>query len=283
MPTHEALTLIHNLSTQKVWDYLLDFQIDLNFEEEKNFIIFHLHQLQDLSVLEIGSGNGRYLYEVSQALPGSKCTGMDFDPHFVNLSEERYPSLFFTQGNAEERNEQLIGKFDVVIFRLVLQHLEHPYEALKHAYHYLKPQGRIFIIDASDTHRLCYPPLETMKKGVKELNLFKAKKGQGDRKITLRILQDLTADQGPLKNLYKVVASSVDENDQWTYASRAIYRSDKDKEIYFHQILLFLVLLKKVWQLPVNIKEAYQELILFLKREDSYFSPGFHWLCLAKK
>lgn len=48
-------------------------------------------------------------------------------------------------------------KFDLVLTRLVVQHLSSVEDFLKQAHHLLKPGGTLIIIDANDPARLFYP------------------------------------------------------------------------------------------------------------------------------
>lgn len=91
-------------------------------------------------VLDIGCGTGaisKFLMDTR----GVQLQGIEPDPQRVALARERGVNV--TQGFFDEKTIESLGKFDVVVFADVLEHLPDPSAALRLACNVLKPDGAV--------------------------------------------------------------------------------------------------------------------------------------------
>jgi len=126
----------------------LDAQVDLFWHAEKPLLI--RHGLADgMAVLDCGCGPGRLLELFANEFEQLQLTGLEIDPILVDSCRKRFANtdheVEVHQGSAE--NPGLEGsRFDLIIMRLVLEHVPDPVAALKSLSGLLKPAGRIVII-----------------------------------------------------------------------------------------------------------------------------------------
>jgi ubiquinone/menaquinone biosynthesis C-methylase UbiE len=97
----------------------------------------------DVSVLDIGCGEGFISAEINRHFPDMKITAIDFDAEAVKKAQNLHGSgggggnIVFQRGdiyNLEFQN----NSFDIVLCLEVLEHLEHPEDALKEIYRVCK-------------------------------------------------------------------------------------------------------------------------------------------------
>ena len=63
----------------------------------------------------------------------------------------------------------------------------------------------------------------------------------------------------------------------------AVYQSKDDRELYFTNTLLFLDIVKKGWDIPIDLSNAYDELHVYLDDEMAWVQAGTHILVARKK
>lgn len=137
----------------------LEAQVDLFWAQE-----MELYRLLELSpgskVLDCGCGTGYLLKKLDREFPGLQCTAVDFDPQFIEAAHKNLcevPLCTIIEGsvtNLDFPDES----FDVVLCRLVLEHLTNPLLGLKEILRVLKPSGRAVIIDNDfDLHERTWP------------------------------------------------------------------------------------------------------------------------------
>jgi SAM-dependent methyltransferase len=98
-----------------------------------------------LTILEVGAGDGYFSEGIRREIPESEITLIDIVPELAWYYENQFPCKTkigeFTS-HLFSNNE----KFDLVIFRDLLEHVRDPFAFLKHAKDVLKPTGKIFFI-----------------------------------------------------------------------------------------------------------------------------------------
>ncbi|MDP1834298.1 MAG: methyltransferase domain-containing protein [Chlamydiales bacterium] len=279
-----SIERLENATTEELWDAFLAGQADLFFDMEMNWMANEAYWQQAQNILEIGSGNGSYLFGLATHFADKSFQGIEKLASSVaqayKLPEK--DNLLFHQGDAEVFDERFTDTADLVLFRLTLQHLEKPFLALENAWQYLSENGYVIIIDSCDSAKQGSHPITQIDDALDRVADLQSKNDEKrSRKVTLSILQQLNSESS-LSNLYDVVFSNVDE--QGNSVHESIRLDDQLKRTqYFNHGLLFLSLIHRVYELPVDLDKAYDELMAFANDEEAWTIPGFHFLVLRKK
>ena len=114
----------------------------------KNFkkivdIILSLNVNQDLKILEIGSGNGFFIKECKKL--NVDITGSEADEEQYNLLTKKFSNIIKITLPIKDLNNELLNKFDVVVFNDVFEHLENLDLILIQLKSILKTNGQIII------------------------------------------------------------------------------------------------------------------------------------------
>jgi len=277
-----CLELIAQASTEEMWGVFLIMQTDLFFPNELPLIERGAWWQRSQRILDLGSGNGAYLHKLAERFPEKSFLGIDKLPDPVEKAVQRYAqnNLSFQVGDAEIFQEDLEGLFDLVLFRLTLQHLRDPLAALKNAARYLAPGGHILIIDSCDEARSSNHPIPSVDKALQWVADLQQKAGKGNRKITLELMQALENHTSPLSHLYAIAYSNLDSQGQ---GGKDKIWFGKTTPLFCNQGLLFLQLLHRVFGAPVDFQAALEEFHEYFDDKEAKSSPGTHCLVLCKK
>jgi ubiquinone/menaquinone biosynthesis C-methylase UbiE len=285
-PKEQLLNRLASTDLDNLWIQFLKVQSDIFFDKEFAPIFDQTWWHRARDVLEIGSGNGDLLVKMHAAFPDKKYVGLDQQSTSVIRAQEHFQSdhLTFVEGDAECFQDAFFDRFDVVIFRLTLQHLKQPKVALEHAYRYLKKGGHVYIVDSHDSSRQSSYPTPILDKAVKDLNEQNRNRGKGNRLISLEIQKGLNIHNSSLSPYFSVQMSSHDDNGldmrdcpQVLISSRDVGASYRD---YY---LLFLEILNKGWSIPIDFEQAYEEASYFVENYDAWLKSGKHLLLLKRK
>jgi SAM-dependent methyltransferase len=94
------------------------------------------------TLLDVGSGLGIFPYRMKEA--GWNCTALDPDPRAAAHSREVVGVQAIT-GNFMLIGPEQLGKFDVITFNKVLEHVEDPVAMLSKAPRHLNPNGCVYV------------------------------------------------------------------------------------------------------------------------------------------
>ena len=114
----------------------------------KNFkkiieIILSLNVNQSLKILEIGSGNGFFIEECKKS--NIDITGSEADEEQYNLLKKKFLNIIKINLPIKDLNNDLLNKFDVVVFNDVFEHLINLDLTLIQLKSMLKTNGQIVI------------------------------------------------------------------------------------------------------------------------------------------
>lgn len=266
-----------------LWNYFLKGQADLYFSQEVDLLAKEQSWATANRILELGSGNGAYLYRVSEAFKEKTYLGVEKQAPFVEQSNAQFgrQGLSFMEGDAELEEKQYEHQFDAVLYRLTLQHLKNPRHSLELAHRYLKPDGCVIILDSYDPAKISSHEIPSFEEASRQHNEKNRATLKGNRRITIEILEELQNPNSSLSRLYELKRTSLDvEGNRLEKGIR--FDSEQDRKRYFNHALLFLGILSKGYDIPVDFEKAYQELQVYLKNEKSWISPGIHFLVLKK-
>lgn len=278
------LDLLDQSSIKALWDQILKLQVQLYFKKELLYLQKHLPQWQYASsVLDVGSGNGFYLNQMSERYPGKKFYGFEKDSEYVRTSSEKYncKNLTFNHGDVYEYQNALENSFDVVILHIVLQHLDNPSIALQNIYNYIKPGGILIIFDILDCFRRSSIKSSYLDKLVDHIN-----GGQFKRKINkyalLDVMREIQNTQSSLSGMFKIINTNIDLKKNMIAGDEFTFKTNGEKEILFLQKLIYFQIWKQQYGLNVNLDKLYEIYKSFLIDEDSYLNDGACMLILEK-
>jgi SAM-dependent methyltransferase len=283
---YDKITCLEKLdkaSDTQLWDVFLKGQAHLFFESESLWLAKNPWWNSATNILDIGSGNGAFLYKLSKDFPIKVFLGIEKLPEFVEKANTQYASdeLVFWEGDAEVYDERLEASADIVLFRLTLQHLGNPIEALKNAAAYLKADGHVVIIDSFDNARKSFPPIPSIDEAMLLVSETQRSRSNGNRRISFEILQGIHSGTTELCNLYEVVFSSIDTQGD-VICDSIRFAGDENRLRYFNHTLLLLTLFQRTYHIPVNLNKAYDELQGYICDENAWSCPGLHFLVLKK-
>eukprot|EP01037_Dinobryon_pediforme_P014945 gene14946-15083_t len=156
------------------------------------------HDLGDARrLLDLGSGEGTYLYCLSQAFPALTAFGIDANPALLERRRQAYPTLNVRLGDItnEDSLARLIVEVtpDIITARYVLQHLEHAArDGLIAAVKRLKGDARFVCIEADDELFQIFPPCPAFDE-LNRINIERQAGLGGDRLIGKRLAETLEA------------------------------------------------------------------------------------------
>jgi SAM-dependent methyltransferase len=267
----------------ELWNAFLTGQANLYFDPEAKWLSQESGWIKAQNILELGSGNGTYLSRLSESFKEKVFLGIEKQAPFVEQSNAQFsrPGLAFIEGDAEILYEQYKNQFDAVLYRLALQHLKNPKISLELAHQYLKNDGYVFIIDAYDPAKISSHTIHSFEEASRLHNERNRAALKGNRRITIEILEELENENSSLSHLYEVVHTSLDVRGH-RLEKGIRFESEQDRRRYFNHALLFLSILKKSYEVPVDLAEAYRELRVYLEDDKSWICPGLHLLVLRK-
>lgn len=278
-----CLEMLQTAELSELWDQFLKIQVALFFDQEAKLIADEQWWKESKNILELGSGNGLYLHKLSSKFGNKKYFGVEKQQPLVEQSIRIFnnPGLEFLEGDAEIEDKKYLGQFDVILFRMTLQHLKAPWLALEHAHKYLKRGGHIIIIDAYDPARSSSHTIPSLEEASLKHNALNQKDANGNRKITIEILNKLNKKEEPLNEQYEIVFTNLDQKGN-LLKNVVIFEGEQYRKLYFNHILLFLNILNKSRKIPVDFSRAYDELTIYLGDQKAWVRPGTHYLILKK-
>jgi ubiquinone/menaquinone biosynthesis C-methylase UbiE len=274
-----CLRMLEEADFSTLYDALLKVQTKIYLPQEAAFLAREPAWQTAQNVLDLGCGNGAYLKEISNRFSDKRFVGMDKDQPFMELAQKLSGDrLQFRQGDAEILYSDLEGKFDVVTMHLLLQHMQHPKLALEAAHKYLKPGGYVIITEAYDSARKDSHLYSAFEETTRLHNEKNKSANKGNRKYTLELLNELTA-QGPMSALFEPVYSSLDAaGNVLEYVVK--WEKQEELRLYYTGILLYMSMIKKAWEMPVDIQKGFDELQSMIEDKSAWSYPGMHHLIL---
>ena len=275
--------VLEKVDLSELWDCYLKGQTDLYFGQEAEWLSQKDSWTKAQKILELGSGNGAYLSRLSETFKEKTFLGVEKQTSFVEQSNAQFgrSGLVFTEGDAEIEYEQYQNQFDAVLYRFTLQHLKNPKLSLELAHQYLKKDGYVFIIDSYDPARVSSHEIHSFEDASRQHNERNRTASKGNRRITIEILEDLQTKNSSLSSLYEIAHTSLDVHGN-RLEKGIRFESKLDRRRYFNHALLFLSILKKGYEVSVDLSKAYGELQVYLEDETAWNSPGMHLFVLKK-
>ena len=144
----------------------LDAQVDLFWPTEVE-LLMRVGLRDGMHILDCGCGPGRFLQQLKRRLPALKCVGLEIDPILIEACRKRMVENSVSDCDIREGTAENPGltpeSFDLVILRLVLEHVPDPLAALRGLLPLLRFGGRIVVISNDfEFHLRTFPPVQEL-------------------------------------------------------------------------------------------------------------------------
>jgi SAM-dependent methyltransferase len=256
------------MDLQTLWNRQLDYQVRLSGEKEAEY----LRQLPAFQkarrVLEVGAGNGAFLTYLASGSLTREFHGIDLSSEMVQTARRRAQKLdnvTFAKGDIFAADPDEMGKFDLVVARLVVQHLSDLDRFLKMVSQMLNANGTLVIAEADDDGITLEPHVEKVES---ILAIARRKQPKGGPKRALRLLRKIAPDHG------------FEIESQDTVKSVA---SGPEKATVVKMWENLSLLLTKVYNVTSDRKEVHKALKRWQSLPDAKGSFTFQYLTLKKK
>lgn len=153
--------MTQDTSVVALWDAILRCQVDVTFPQELAVYYASEKWQRARSVIDIGTGNGYYLTKLASYFPDKTYYGVDRAQEFIQIAQRDLDRRAITFESCELFDVK--GCYDVVIMRLVLQHVQDIDAALDKVTTITNPEGSAFLIDAYDAARLFRPDVPRLR------------------------------------------------------------------------------------------------------------------------
>lgn len=174
-------------------------------------------QLENVSILDAGCGNGEFLKKIADLYPSAFCVGFDISGEQIEMAnQEKNHAIEWKVCDVyhtEELKETHPKLFDIVHSRFVLTHLQDPEKAVDALLKMVKPGGVLILEDRSEKARLIGKP-EASKAidALWTMSRLQAQMQQSTWDTAERIEKHLATKKGTYKkNIRDVVASGPDQ------------------------------------------------------------------------
>ena len=210
-PNFDRLFETRRDSVLVIWDQMQRLQTDFCIAQELSFYHTSPQWNSARTVLDIGTGNGYYLGKIAARFPDKVYHGADSSAELITIAEREAAreNVSFSRRSLFEITET----YDLVLMRLLLQHVDDVQAVLEHVARLTNPGGSAFIIDAHDPWRYFHPDLPEFKKFFTAYAENERKEGR-DRRVARRIEQALAASAAwrPGRALQLLIPSTIPGN-----------------------------------------------------------------------
>ncbi len=140
------------------WQLLLEHQVAEYWPYELEFLLASETWRNASRVLDVGCGNGHYLTRLISHFPEKNYAGIDISSEHISAAQSnpRLSGVAFTQ--ADLSAFQPAEKHDVVLLRLVVQHLDGLQAALQSVRNLVHQDSAVFIIEPDPASFFNHPP-----------------------------------------------------------------------------------------------------------------------------
>ena len=143
----------------------LGVQVDLFWTEEREAYA-DVHLPENARILDIGSGPGFYVRKLASLFPTASFVSLEYDATFADYQREVFsqpdqPDVEVICGDV--MTAEGIGEFDLVVSRMVLEHLPDPDDVFDKMNSFVKDKGWLFLVDNDfSNHLRTYPRVDEL-------------------------------------------------------------------------------------------------------------------------
>lgn len=247
------------------WHQLLQLQAEMFLPHEISFFLSSKDWMNAGTVLDVGCGNGSYISMISDHFSEKSYTAIDVSPELISIAKRRNLRNDIKYELQDFYNLQSKQLFDVILMRLIVQHLDDFHSVLKHASKLLRPGGSLVIIEPDFKNSWNRPETPKFDRLLQGLNDYSVQ-NQTNRHIlseldsVARSTDDWTITQDVLSSV-PYVGSSIDSS---------VLRLYK----------LWIDILDNSQIISLQFREVRSELQTWSERDDAYAQIGIRFLHL---
>jgi ubiquinone/menaquinone biosynthesis C-methylase UbiE len=248
----------------EIWDQMQRLQTDFAFSQELTAYFTSPQWCFAKTVLDLGTGNGYYLSKIAARFPDKIYHGVDTSSELIAIAKREVCSknVTFSSHNLFD----VIGRYDFVLVRLLLQHLDDIQAVLNHMSTLTNPRGAVLIIDSHDPLRFFYPDFPEFREFFSTYAEHELRAGR-DRRVANRIEQAIATSTvwQPGGNLQLLIPSTIPDNlDLFTKT----YSFLVDLVEQVGEIKYDFFSVKEAWRRWLDLPDAYTQVGLNLIRLD---------------
>jgi SAM-dependent methyltransferase len=139
------------------WQLLLEHQVSTFWPYELNFLLSSDAWVKGHNILDVGCGNGHYLGYLRHYFPDKRYAGIDLSPQHIAAAKFNPQLVGVELSNASLADYRPSELFDVVMMRLVVQHLDDLDLTLAQVRRLVKPTGAIIITEPNPIVLMNFP------------------------------------------------------------------------------------------------------------------------------
>ncbi|MGH1418947.1 MAG: class I SAM-dependent methyltransferase [Hyphomicrobiaceae bacterium] len=147
-----------------VWDKLLSHQVELLSPAEITAVKALPTWSRVRSIIDIGCGNGDYARQLEAEFPDKSITAVDRSPALVSLAQQRHQNTKIKFEIADIINTAPKGKFDAVILRFVVQHLDDVQNFFSRLQELCHKNTQVIIIEPNPVNSSAQPRLYRLER-----------------------------------------------------------------------------------------------------------------------
>jgi len=195
----------------EIWNQIQRLQTDFALAQELTSYYTSTEWHAAKTVLDLGTGNGYYLKKLAAYFPNKIYRGVDISSELITIAEKetRGGNVSFSHCNLFDVTE----RYDFVLMRLLLQHLDDIQAVLDHVATLINSGGSALIIDAHDALRFFHPNLHEFTGFFAAYAEYEWRAGR-DRHVAKRVEQALESNAAwrPGATLQLLIPSTIPGN-----------------------------------------------------------------------
>jgi ubiquinone/menaquinone biosynthesis C-methylase UbiE len=124
------------------------------YQQNVGMLLERLHAWnlpEDCTVCDLGAGTGNYILRITEAIPSARFWHVDFDSRMIELARKKYAEAGVQNVKVIQSNVHTIdfpeSSFDVIVCVNALYAFRSQKDVLLKIHSWLKPTGRLFLID----------------------------------------------------------------------------------------------------------------------------------------
>jgi 2-polyprenyl-3-methyl-5-hydroxy-6-metoxy-1,4-benzoquinol methylase len=111
-----------------------------------NFLLSKINEIEFKNLLDVGCGDGKYLYEISKKYSSKSLVGIDSSEQAILFAIAMSPKIKFICGDIT-KNKSTLGKFDLITLIETLEHIKPELIPIfiKEIHNHIEPSGKLIV------------------------------------------------------------------------------------------------------------------------------------------